>query len=108
MKGINPSFNSMVFLTIALTFNAFLLPIAQAQQSSAHKTNDISEGPWLEDGEFVFPEYSNVGPNPIEAQAINDAERDASAHLNKLLKMPEHSVLLKQHLSKNLRTEINF
>lgn len=85
MKEINPSFNSMVFLTIALTFSAFLLPIAQAQQSSADKTNDISEGPWLEDGEFVFPEYSNVGPNPIEAQAINDAERDASAHLNKLL-----------------------
>ena len=85
MQEINPRFNLMVFLTIALTFSALLSPIAQTQQPPADNTDRGSEGPWLEDGEFVFPEYSNVGPNPIEAQAINDAERDASAHLNKLL-----------------------
>ena len=85
MKGINPSFNLIVFLTIALTFSAFLLPIAQAQQPSANKTDNGQECPWLEDGEFVFPEYSNGVLNAVEAQAINDAERDASAHLNKLL-----------------------
>jgi len=85
MKEINPSFNLVVFLTVALTFSAFLLPIVQAQQSSANKTDNLPEDPWLEDGEFIFPEYSNVGPNPIEAQAVSDAERDAAAHLNKLL-----------------------
>lgn len=86
MKEINPSFNLMVFLAVALTFSAFfLLPIAQAQQSSANNTNSEPEGPWLENGEFVFPEYSNGVLNPVEAQAINDAERDASGHLNKLL-----------------------
>ncbi len=85
MKGINPSFNLIVFLTIALIFNAFLLPIAEAQQPSANKTDNGQECPWLEDGEFVFPEYSNGVLNAVEVQAINDAERDASAHLNKLL-----------------------
>ena len=85
MKGINPSFNLIVFLTVALIFNAFLLPIAEAQQPSANKTDNGQECPWLEDGEFVFPEYSNGVLNAVEVQAINDAERDASAHLNKLL-----------------------
>ena len=85
MKEINPSFNLMVFLAIALIVSASLLPIAQAQQSSADDTHNVPEGPWLENGEFIFPEYSNVGQSPVEAQAINDAERDASAHLNKLL-----------------------
>lgn len=85
MKVINPSFNLVVFLAVALIFSASVLPIAQAQESSTNETNNMPEGPWLEDGEFIFPEYPNVGPNPVEAQAINDAERDASAHLNKLL-----------------------
>lgn len=85
MKEINPSFNLVVFLTVALTFSAFLLPNAQAQQSSANETNSKPEGPWLEDGEYIFPEYSNEALNSVEAQAINEAERDASAHLNKLL-----------------------
>ena len=59
MKEINPGFNFVVFLTIVLTSGAFLLPIAQAQQSSADDTNNVPEGPWLENGEFIFPEYSD-------------------------------------------------
>lgn len=85
MKEINLSFNLMMFLAITLTSSAFLLPIVQAEQLSADNINNAPEGPWLENGEYVFPEYSSMGPNPIEAQAISDAERDASAHLNKLL-----------------------
>lgn len=72
MKGINPSFNLVVFLIIFLTFSAFPLPIAEAQQSSANKTDNIPEGPWLGDGEFIFPEYSNGVLNPVEAQSMND------------------------------------
>ena len=85
MKMINPSFNLVAFLAVILIFSVSVLPIAHAQQSSTNETHNLPEGPWLEDGEFIFPEYSNMGPNPVEAQAINDAERDASAHLNKLL-----------------------
>ena len=84
MKVINPGFNLMVFLTVVLTFSASLLPILQAQQSSANNTN-IPEEPLLDGAEFIFPEYSNVNPNSVEAQATSAAERDASAHLNKLL-----------------------
>ncbi len=85
MKGINPGFNLVAFLAVVLIFSVSVLSIAQAQQSSTNETHDLPEGTWLKDGEFIFPEYSNVGPDPVEAQAIHDAERDAAAHLNKLL-----------------------
>ncbi len=84
MKKISLSFNVVMFLTIALTLSTSILPLAQAQQSSANNTN-IPEEPLLDGAEFIFPEYSNVDPNSVEAQATSAAERDASAHLNKLL-----------------------
>ena len=68
---------------VILTFSTALLPLVQAEASSSDKQQ--SEGPRLEKGEFVFPEYTNEDTNSVEAQAIKAAEEDASAHLNKLL-----------------------
>ena len=84
MKQINQGFHLVVSLMVVLTFSVSLLPLAHAQQSSRNEP-DMPEKSWLEGAEFIFPEYENVAPNSIEVQAINDAERDASAHLNKLL-----------------------
>ena len=87
MKVIKPSVSILMdgFLTVVLTFSAsLLLSFKHSSQSSANNTN-IPEESLLDGAEFIFPEYSNVNPNSVEAQATSAAERDASAHLNKLL-----------------------
>jgi len=81
MQKINLNLRFWIRLMIVLAFSGSLLPLVKAETSAS---DNQSEGPQLEAGEFVFPEYTDKGMNLVEVQAIRAAEADAAAHLNKL------------------------